>query len=68
MDEKLPDEREAQDCLDVMIDDDYDDSWQLRTLYRKCRRTANESLSCDSISRNSYEIAVCTDDKVKPSI
>lgn len=66
IDEKLPDEREAQDCLDVMIDDDYDDGWQLRTLHAaNAGEQQMKAYPVTLLAGNSYEIAVCTDDKVK---
>ena len=66
IDEKLPDEREAQDCLNVMIDDDYDDGWQLRTLHAaNAGEQQMKAYPVTLLAGNSYEIAVCTDDKVK---
>ena len=66
IDEKLPDEREAQDCLDVMIDDDYDDGWQLRTLHAaNAGEQQMKAYPVTLLAGNSYEIAVCTDNKVK---
>ncbi len=66
IDEKLPDEREAQDCLDIMIDDDYDDGWQLRTVHAaNAGEQQMKAYPVTLLAGNSYEIAVCTDDKVK---
>jgi hypothetical protein len=66
IEDTLPDEREAQNCLDVMIDDDYDDGWQLRTLHSS--NTGEQQMKAYPVTLlagNNYEIAVCTDEKVK---
>jgi len=66
IEDTLPDEREAQDCLDIMIDDDYDEGWQLRTL--DAANTGEQQMKAYPVtllSGNQYEVAVCTDAKVK---
>lgn len=66
IEETLPDERAAQDCLDVMINEDYDDGWQLRTLNAaNAGEQQMKAYPVTLLAGNYYEIAVCTDNKVK---
>ena len=66
IDDTLPDERAAQDCLDVIIDDDYNEGWQLRTLNAaNAGEQQMKAYPVTLLAGNEYIFAVCADDKVK---
>ena len=66
IEDTLPDEHLAQDCLETIVHDDYDEGWHLRTLdASNAAESAYKAYPLSLIKGMQYEIVACADDKVQ---